>query len=634
MTTDTINWVGQTLGGGRYKVAAKLGEGGMGYVYKAHDGNLDTEVVIKVPRGGQEDASKFVARFGREIKALVHLQHPHIVRVMDFGQHEGLPFAVIQHLPGGSLHDRRPMGADQQPVPILWNELGSWLIDVAEALDFIHRQGYVHRDLKPANILFDGHGNVFLSDFGIAKVLGSDETGSPSNNMTAQGMIVGTPEYMAPELVMGQPYDGRVDQYALGVLLYELLAGQRPFTGPTPWAVLVQHKTTEAPVLCEKFPFVPKAVSAAIQRALTKDPQQRFTDCAAFARAVLNPALIADTGGGSAKATSGPGAGPAVATEPGSLRVTCPACMKVFRVKPNLQGKKVRCPTCHAVSIVPAQLAPPATPSPLADTPAPAATPVAAPPLLERAPDENLPLLRGFTDLFLWPALGTLLGANFLAMILPVFAQAFTTIAIGPDQLRWIMIAGGVLGMLLGIVAVSASGVGGNLFRLLVCVLGLALPVLLLYPDILAIKLTEQASVALLVLEALTLVVTFSCWIRLFILWKRQPLPGETSVLVGSQRLQAWLFGLGAVMVLIIVGVMALGLHEPLREAAQKSAGLKWLGDALTAIREAKPVQPTGTNLRTESSDTKPLASTSPLSSERPEKRPATKSGSKPGKKG
>jgi serine/threonine-protein kinase len=588
MSTDTISWVGQTLGGGRYKVTGKLGEGGMGFVYKAHDANLDTDVVIKVPRGGLEEASLFVARFGREIKALVQLQHPHIVRVMDYGQHEGLPFAVIQYLPGGSLHDRRPIGADGLPVPILWNELGGWLIDIAEALDFIHRQGYVHRDLKPANILFDAYGNVFLGDFGIAKVLGSADNPNPSAAMTAQGMIVGTPEYMAPELVMGQSYDGRVDQYALAVLLYELLAGRRPFSGPTPWAVLVQHKTTEAPVLNEKFPFVPKAVAAAIKRAMAKDPAQRYADCGTFARAVLSASPVADTPGGSprpAAQTGGPGPGAAAPTDPASLRVTCPACMKVFRVKQNLQGKKVRCPNCKAIAIVPFQIT--AEPGDLSNALVPTAKAVETPPMLQPVP-ADLPPPRGLDDILLWPFLGTLIGANFLAMFLPLLVQQFTVVAMSPERIGWVMLTGGILGMLLGVLGVSFYRWPGNLLRMAMCLLGLALPMLLLYPDVLNTNFTrlgERANLgklALLGFEALLILITIYGWVRVVILWKRRPPEGETSVWTGNQRLQVWLGGLASVMVLLIGGVMALQLGESFREAAPRSAALKWFQETLT----------------------------------------------------
>src|SRR5437660_2380650 len=170
MNVETANWIGLTLAHGRFQVAAKLGEGGMGYVFKARDLHLDCEVVIKVPRRAMLEDAEFSGRFAREIRSLVRLVHPHIVKVLDVGEHESMPFAVMQFLSGGSLRERQCPGGDDRPQPISPAELTSWLPPIAAALDFIHAQGYIHRDVKPDNILFDAHGHVYLSDFGVAKV--------------------------------------------------------------------------------------------------------------------------------------------------------------------------------------------------------------------------------------------------------------------------------------------------------------------------------------------------------------------------------------------------------------------------------------------------------------------------------
>jgi serine/threonine protein kinase len=276
----------------RYEVLGKLGEGGMGLVYRAHDLRLDTDVVIKVPRATllEEDAD-FAARFDREIRALVKLSHPHIVKVLDVGKHDGLPFAVMQYLPGGSLRDSQARGADGRPAPlpadIVSRWLAGWLSDIAAALDFMHRQGYIHRDIKPDNILFDASGHAYLSDFGIAKILADQRPRHERTVATGTGMVLGTAQYMAPEVMLGQPFDGRADQFALAVTVYELVSGRLPFDGPTAAAIIVQQ-TSRAPTPLESVaPGTQAALAAAVHQALVVAPEKRFADCGTFARAVI-----------------------------------------------------------------------------------------------------------------------------------------------------------------------------------------------------------------------------------------------------------------------------------------------------------------------------------------------------------
>ena len=285
MTTTTASWVGLELAGGRYRVTAKLGEGGMSCVYRARDRSLDTDVVIKVPRPALLSDAAFAGRFTREVRSLVRLVHPHIVRVYDVGEHEGIPFAVMQYLSGGSLRDRQV--AARTPTPLL-GERGrgegrppcrptSWarrLDDVAEALDFIHKQGYIHRDVKPDNILFDGYGNAYLSDFGVAKVVADNRPVAQRTVLTG-GYIFGTPHYTAPEALLGHPYDGRVDQYALAVMVYELLSGTYPFEGATPAAMLIQQTSQLPKLLDEIVPRFPRPAAVAVQQGLSIDPEKR-----------------------------------------------------------------------------------------------------------------------------------------------------------------------------------------------------------------------------------------------------------------------------------------------------------------------------------------------------------------------
>ncbi len=280
------DWCGKSLSDGRYFVRAKLGEGGMGFVYRALDRNLDAEVVIKVPRRAMLEDPEFAGRFAREVRSLVKLAHPRIVKVTDVGEHDGVPYAVMQYLSGGSLEDSRAAHASAATALAA---LPEWLPDIAAALDFVHTKGYVHRDVKPGNILFDAHHHAFLSDFGIAKAIGA--TPEPKRGRTAAtgaGLVLGTPEYMAPELVMGQPFDGRIDQYALAVTVFEMLTGRYPFVALSATATLVLQTTQIPPELRALDPSVPPGVSDAVARALAKDPLRRFPTCGTFAAAVLN----------------------------------------------------------------------------------------------------------------------------------------------------------------------------------------------------------------------------------------------------------------------------------------------------------------------------------------------------------
>jgi serine/threonine protein kinase len=334
MTLDTATWVGRSVAGGRYQVSAKLGEGGMGFVYRAHDCNLDCDVVIKVPRPAMllEDPD-FAVRFAREVRSLVRLVHPHIVKVTDVGQEDGTPFAVLQYLPGGSLRDRVPTTPDGGALPLPPAQLHPWVEEIASALDFIHGQGYVHRDVKPDNVLFDAHGHAFLGDFGVAKAL-AEKQERKKTVLTGTGVVLGTPHYMAPELVLGKPYDGRVDQYALAVMVYELLAGQYPFDGPTAPAIFVQHSTQPAPSLRTVLPGLPAPIAAAVHKGMAKDPSERYADCTAFARALIQ--------------------GPEITPRPPVAgKGVCPACGKAFVVPGSARGKRVRCPGCRQTIAVP-----------------------------------------------------------------------------------------------------------------------------------------------------------------------------------------------------------------------------------------------------------------------------------------
>ena len=332
MSGYSSDWVGRTLSEGRYRVEAKLGEGGMGFVYKVWDRNLDTDVVVKVPRRSMLDDPEFSQRFSLEIRSLVKLSHPHIVKVTDVGEHEGLPFAVMQYLSGGTLDERQQYGPDGRPSPAPPGSLATWLPGLAAALDFIHRKNYIHRDVKPANILFDTDGHPYLSDFGVAKVISDVEASAKrAAALTGVGIVLGTPEYMAPELIMGGQFDGRVDQYALAATAYEILCGRKPFTGDTPTAILVRQTTLDAPPMVELPPAGSEAITRVILKGLAKKPDQRHANCVEFASALV--AALAKAEGRSID------------------RLACPSCGVGFAVPAdlaNFKGKKSKCQVCKA----------------------------------------------------------------------------------------------------------------------------------------------------------------------------------------------------------------------------------------------------------------------------------------------
>ena len=263
---------------GRYQIKRELGRGGMATVYLAFDPRFDREVAIKVlPREFLHDAV-FRARFEREAKLIAALEDPAIVPVYDFGEEAGQPYLVMRYMAGGSLSDRLQRG------PLSLGEATDLLARIASALDKAHRSGVVHRDLKPANILFDRDGNPYIADFGIAKLLES------SASFTSTG-VIGTPAYMSPEQVEGErTLDGRSDVYALGIIVYELLAGKPPYDADTPMSVALMHLRLPVPHVHKAVPGLPAAVDQVVATALAKDREQRYPTAGALAAAMSGAA--------------------------------------------------------------------------------------------------------------------------------------------------------------------------------------------------------------------------------------------------------------------------------------------------------------------------------------------------------
>ena len=269
---------------GRYRVERELGAGGMATVYLAHDARHDRRVALKVLRS--ELAAVIGAdRFLHEIKTTANLQHPHILALYDSGEVDGTVFYVMPYVEGESLRDR--LNHDKQ-LPV--DEAVRIAREVADALDYAHRHGVVHRDIKPENILLHD-GRAVVADFGIALAVSRSDSAS---RMTETGMSLGTPHYMSPEQAMGErEITARSDVYALGCVLYEMLAGEPPFTGPTAQAIVARVVTETPRSLTAQRHTIPPHVDRAVRRALEKLPADRFQSAAYFAEAIANAGATA-----------------------------------------------------------------------------------------------------------------------------------------------------------------------------------------------------------------------------------------------------------------------------------------------------------------------------------------------------
>ncbi|HLY28242.1 MAG TPA: protein kinase [Aggregatilineales bacterium] len=265
------NLIGLRLG--QYEIVARIGKGGMASVYRARQLSMGRDVALKVISPDVEDTRDFAARFEREARTVATLSHPYILKVFDYGQQDDLLFLAMELLKGGSLADLLRNGA-LSPQRVL-----QILDQISSALDYAHQQGIIHRDLKPQNVLLDGQGNAFLTDFGIAKIL------SETSALTRTGAAMGTPAYMSPEQWQGATLDARTDIYALGVMLFEMLTGQLPFTADTPYSLMHKHIFDQPPLVRQIRHELPQSVENVISKALAKEPSQRHESAGALAQA-------------------------------------------------------------------------------------------------------------------------------------------------------------------------------------------------------------------------------------------------------------------------------------------------------------------------------------------------------------
>lgn len=264
---------------GPYRLISEIGKGGMATVWKAYHAAMDRYVAVKMMPYQFAQRDEFLVRFRQEAHVIAKLEHPHILPVYDYGESDDIPYLVMRLLEAGTLTDRIRAGA------LSLTEIDRIFIQLAEALEYAHEKGVIHRDIKPSNVMLDARGEVFLTDFGIAKIVES------SVQLTATGSITGTPEYMSPEQAQGLKIDHRSDIYSLGVVLYEMLTGQVPYQAETPIAVILKKIQDPLPPPSVVNPDIPDPLEPVLLKALAKDPADRFASTgdflAAWKRAIV-----------------------------------------------------------------------------------------------------------------------------------------------------------------------------------------------------------------------------------------------------------------------------------------------------------------------------------------------------------
>ncbi|MBK5117383.1 MAG: serine/threonine protein kinase [Thermoleophilia bacterium] len=251
---------------GRYRLESKLGSGGMSTVYLAVDETLDRQVAIKIMHREISQEADQLERFRREARAVASLSHPNLVAVIDAGEDGGHPYIVFEYVPGETLKKRLDddgrLGLD---------EATAYAIEIGRGLASAHSARLIHRDVKPQNVLIDAEGRAKITDFGIARSL-------EVHGLTATGRVLGTTDYVSPEQAMGKPVDSRTDVYSLGILLYEMLTGDVPFHAETQVGVAMKHVNDAVPDVQKKRPETSAALAAALERAVAKQPDDRYAN--------------------------------------------------------------------------------------------------------------------------------------------------------------------------------------------------------------------------------------------------------------------------------------------------------------------------------------------------------------------
>ncbi len=405
-------FLGQTLG--KYRVLEKIGQGGMGVVYKGRQLSLNRSVAIKVLPKQMAIDQDFVQRFLQEAEVIARLAHDNIVYVFDIDQFEGTYYIVMEYVDGHSLRQYRgrPLPADQVQA------IG---IPVARALDYAHQRAIVHRDVKSGNVMVTSEGKVKLMDFGIAKSTGGVKT--------VTGSVLGTPEYMAPEQARGERVTAQSDVYALGVLLYELAVGDLPFAAEDPFALALKHISEEPVPPSHRQPPVPTWLDQVILRAMAKDLGERYPSAAALEEDLrqagggteTTPAFVdVDVGAGAIAApVPPPGAVslPPPAPPPGATPVTeIPPATPATPAPGISPPPATPAPGLHAAGAAPSADTP-ATPVPSAAASPPGAAP-AAMPIATPTPGTPTPAARAIAALRRLPPAALAGGAATLLLVI------------------------------------------------------------------------------------------------------------------------------------------------------------------------------------------------------------------------
>jgi serine/threonine protein kinase len=289
---SSSSWIGRKLSD-RYEIEELLGQGGMSSVYKAYDHNLRRTVAVKMIHPHLSTDPNFISRFEEEAASVAQLRNPNIIQVYDFANEDDTYYMVLEFVPGESMGDHLER-LQKSNRRMETNDAIKYIANICDALEYAHNRGLIHRDIKPANIMLDVQGQAILMDFGIAKIIGGKQH-------TATGAVVGTALYMSPEVIQGEQADNRVDIYALGVTLFEILAGQPPYRADSAMTVLMMHVNDPIPDLRKINQDVPAEMVEIVKKALAKDKRNRYQSASEFAQALRRF--------DSSTSTSGPGGG-------------------------------------------------------------------------------------------------------------------------------------------------------------------------------------------------------------------------------------------------------------------------------------------------------------------------------------